>query len=219
MGGGKGHFLCGNKLCEKEKDLKSWEVNFAHVEQGEKRNILVKLSDHQEKKTSRLRKIKWSHRQKDPRKERQTSEETQRPLLTLLPSNSEDDSQQSDKGEGEHSEEPKGLSKADHWKGPAPTVEEESREEELDEYFEDTFLSPPHPWISASKSQHARVNMQESTCKSQHARVNMQESTCKSQHARVNMQESTCKSQHARVNMQESTCKSQHARVNMQEST
>ncbi|KAM9561585.1 uncharacterized protein ACWYII_024315 isoform 1-T4 [Salvelinus alpinus] len=153
-----------------------------------------KGGDHQEKKTCRLRKIKLSHRQKDPRKQRQTSEETQsRPLLTLLPSNSEDDSQQSDKGEGEHSEEPKGLSKADHWKGPAPTVEEESREEELDEYFEDMFLSPPHPWISASKSQHARVNMQESTCKSQHARVNMQESTCKCQHASVNMQVLTCK--------------------------
>ena len=40
----EGHFLCGNNLCEKEEDLKSWEVNFAHVEQGEKRNTRVKLS-------------------------------------------------------------------------------------------------------------------------------------------------------------------------------
>lgn len=38
-----GQFLCGNKRCEKNEGLKSWEVNFAYVEQGEKRNALVKL--------------------------------------------------------------------------------------------------------------------------------------------------------------------------------
>lgn len=38
-----GQFLCGNKRCEKQDGLKSWEVNFAYVEQGEKRNALVKL--------------------------------------------------------------------------------------------------------------------------------------------------------------------------------
>uniref|UniRef100_A0A8C1BS58 FRA10A associated CGG repeat 1 n=1 Tax=Cyprinus carpio carpio TaxID=630221 RepID=A0A8C1BS58_CYPCA len=40
---GKGQFLCGNKRCENKEGLKSWEVNFAYVEQGEKRNALVKL--------------------------------------------------------------------------------------------------------------------------------------------------------------------------------
>lgn len=39
-----GQFQCGNKHCEKEEGLKSWEVNFAYVEHGEKRNALVKLS-------------------------------------------------------------------------------------------------------------------------------------------------------------------------------
>ncbi len=38
-----GQFLCGNKRCENKEGLKSWEVNFAYVEQGEKRNALVKL--------------------------------------------------------------------------------------------------------------------------------------------------------------------------------
>ncbi|TRY87265.1 hypothetical protein DNTS_001134 [Danionella cerebrum] len=32
-----------NKRCEIQEGLKSWEVNFAYVEQGEKRNALVKL--------------------------------------------------------------------------------------------------------------------------------------------------------------------------------
>lgn len=38
-----GQFMCGNKRCEIKDGLKSWEVNFAYVEQGEKRNALVKL--------------------------------------------------------------------------------------------------------------------------------------------------------------------------------
>lgn len=40
-----GQFLCGNKRCEIQEGLKSWEVNFAYVEQGEKRNALVKLRE------------------------------------------------------------------------------------------------------------------------------------------------------------------------------
>lgn len=41
---GKGHFICGNKKCEERSGLKSWEVNFAYNEHGEKKNALIKLS-------------------------------------------------------------------------------------------------------------------------------------------------------------------------------
>lgn len=40
----KGQFSCGNKDCDVEEGLKSWEVNFGYIEYGEKRNALVKLS-------------------------------------------------------------------------------------------------------------------------------------------------------------------------------
>ncbi|KAK9679759.1 Folate-sensitive fragile site protein Fra10Ac1 [Popillia japonica] len=40
---GKGQFTCGNKVCDKEDELKSWEVNFAYLEKGVKRNALVKI--------------------------------------------------------------------------------------------------------------------------------------------------------------------------------
>lgn len=40
---GKGQFVCGNKRCQNQEDLESWEVNFAYIEQGEKKNALVKL--------------------------------------------------------------------------------------------------------------------------------------------------------------------------------
>ncbi|XP_072229233.1 protein FRA10AC1 isoform X2 [Leuresthes tenuis] len=54
-------------------------------------------------------------------------------------SSSESGSQNSDK-DGEAGNEQDDQSEADHWRGPAPTVEEKSREEEFDEYFEDMFL-------------------------------------------------------------------------------
>lgn len=40
---GKGQFTCGEKSCNEKKSLRTWEVNFAYVEQGEKKNTLVKL--------------------------------------------------------------------------------------------------------------------------------------------------------------------------------
>lgn len=40
---GKGHFTCGNLRCNESEGLESWEVNFGYVEQGEKKNALVKI--------------------------------------------------------------------------------------------------------------------------------------------------------------------------------
>ncbi|KAG0026613.1 hypothetical protein BGZ81_006213, partial [Podila clonocystis] len=40
---GKGQFTCGSLRCDETKGLQSWEVNFAYVEQGEKKNALVKV--------------------------------------------------------------------------------------------------------------------------------------------------------------------------------
>jgi len=40
---GKGHFLCGAKTCPESKGLRSYEVNFAYKEAGERKNALVKL--------------------------------------------------------------------------------------------------------------------------------------------------------------------------------
>ena len=40
---GKGQFICGEKRCQKEKGLESWEVNFAYMEKSEKKHALVKL--------------------------------------------------------------------------------------------------------------------------------------------------------------------------------
>jgi len=40
---GKGQFMCGNKKCSEGEMMRTWEVNFAYVEDGEKKNALVKV--------------------------------------------------------------------------------------------------------------------------------------------------------------------------------
>ncbi|XP_053661325.1 protein FRA10AC1 homolog [Anopheles marshallii] len=40
---GKGQFVCGDRNCEERSELRSWEVNFGYLEQGQKKNALVKL--------------------------------------------------------------------------------------------------------------------------------------------------------------------------------
>ncbi|KAM9336058.1 protein FRA10AC1 [Symphorus nematophorus] len=163
---GKGQFLCGNKRCEKQEGLKSWEVNFAYVEHGEKRNALVKLRlcpecsfklnyHHKRKevkaktKTKRLSEENWEPPQKKSKKKRKRSsshskkhkhkDKHRRHRDRSTTSSSSEELQDSNK-DSEAGEEPESQSEANHWRGPAPAVEEKSREEEFDEYFEDMFL-------------------------------------------------------------------------------
>ena len=44
---GKGQFICGNKKCGEKEGLRTWEVNFAYVEQGGKKNALVKIREYE----------------------------------------------------------------------------------------------------------------------------------------------------------------------------
>lgn len=40
---GKGQFVCGNKRCDARESLRSYDLLFAYVEQGEKKRCLVKV--------------------------------------------------------------------------------------------------------------------------------------------------------------------------------
>ncbi|CAA7404154.1 unnamed protein product [Spirodela intermedia] len=40
---GKGQFVCGNRECDENSDLGSYEVNFSYLEAGESKQALVKL--------------------------------------------------------------------------------------------------------------------------------------------------------------------------------
>ncbi|KAG9267335.1 protein FRA10AC1 [Astyanax mexicanus] len=155
---GKGQFLCGNKRCEKQEGLKSWEVNFAYVEHGEKRNALVKLrlcpecsfklNYHHKRKEVKVQKKK--HRSKEDKgvklQEKESSSHSKklkkkkRKHKNKNKEYSSSSSEDSLESESESEKEGEGPSESEHWKGPAPSVEEKSREQEFDEYFEDMFL-------------------------------------------------------------------------------
>ncbi|RXG68447.1 Protein FRA10AC1-like protein [Armadillidium vulgare] len=40
---GKGQFTCGEKHCPEKENLRTWEMNFGYIEEGVKKNALVKL--------------------------------------------------------------------------------------------------------------------------------------------------------------------------------
>ncbi|CAK70974.1 unnamed protein product (macronuclear) [Paramecium tetraurelia] len=40
---GKGETICGNKVCTKDKELSTWELNFQYKENQEVKNTLVKV--------------------------------------------------------------------------------------------------------------------------------------------------------------------------------
>ncbi|TMW44953.1 hypothetical protein DOY81_009970 [Sarcophaga bullata] len=65
---GIGQFQCGSRKCPEKDHLRSWEVNFAYQEQGERKNALVKLRlcpEHSQQLnyTSKKREIKRLKRQ------------------------------------------------------------------------------------------------------------------------------------------------------------
>ncbi|GCB64215.1 hypothetical protein scyTo_0013303 [Scyliorhinus torazame] len=150
---GKGQFCCGNKHCDEKEGLKSWEVNFGYIEHEEKRNALVKLRlcpecslklnyHHRRKEVKAVkRKHREEHHHDAPaQKQAKTAEkhicESKGKSSTTKTGQNDDDSDQ----ESEDKPDADNPSEAEYWKGPAQDVEEKTKEDEFDEYFEDMFL-------------------------------------------------------------------------------
>ncbi|XP_073954961.1 protein FRA10AC1 homolog [Choristoneura fumiferana] len=138
---GKGQFQCGSKRCSNATGLRSWEVNFAYFEDGEKKNALVKLrlcpecSDklNYKSKKREVKRLKKSQKKKKKRIERESSSEKE----------SEDDEAPSALQEldavastSTHPEE----TNESLWKKGVQEEVEKSREEEFAEYLEDLLL-------------------------------------------------------------------------------
>lgn len=89
---GKGQFTCGEKSCNEKESLRSWEVNFAYVEQGEKKNTLVKLRlcpscSHKINYHTKKREIKRLKRTKQTKSDSETcntQQLTEQALVTLM---------------------------------------------------------------------------------------------------------------------------------------
>lgn len=157
---GKGQFVCGNKHCSEGEELQSWEVNFAYIEQGEKKNALVKLrlceecsaklNYHHKRRlwkkceskagsAKRHKKQKHKHRHKHGRRRSDSGKnKRKRSGRDTSPQSSDSDGGSSTEGESEA-----GTSQGDAsavWSKPAEVFLEKSKDEEYDDYFKDMLL-------------------------------------------------------------------------------
>ncbi|XP_061189375.1 protein FRA10AC1 homolog [Saccostrea echinata] len=137
---GKGHFSCGNRKCNEKNGLRSWEVNFAYVEDQEKKNALVKL---------RLcpdcsYKLNYHHKKKEilPKKKKKDKqvESSYKKHKSHHRSSSETEDTEHPGGSSSRKKEKSSEEEKSLWSGPAKISEEKSREEEFEDYFEDMFL-------------------------------------------------------------------------------
>ncbi|XP_042889810.1 protein FRA10AC1 homolog [Penaeus japonicus] len=138
---GKGQFTCGEKRCSETEGLRTWEMNFGYVEQGVKKNALVKLRlchdcsyrvnyHHKRKEVTRKRIRSNTDKYRDKKKQKTEGEEE---TPKAEDQSKETANETKEKGEEEESEE-------SIWKGPAKVEEEKSREDEFEEYLQDLFL-------------------------------------------------------------------------------
>lgn len=136
---GKGHFVCGSRKCEEREYLRTWEVNFAYIEETEKKNALVKvrlcpecsikLNYHHKKKEVR-KKSKKSHKEKKNKKKRKRSRSSE----------SDESDGKSDVKNSRIEEKEQEKKASEVWSAPMQAEQEKSREDDFSEYLDDLFL-------------------------------------------------------------------------------
>lgn len=143
---GKGQFSCGARKCANTDGLKTWEVNFGYLEDGVKKNALVKARLCPECSV----KLNYGHKrkevQKEKRKEKRHSHKKKK-RRSRSRSDSRDRSRSPRPGSSRNAEEVEVPEKEDAsksaeniWKEPLVVPELKSREEEFEEYLDDLFL-------------------------------------------------------------------------------
>ena len=156
---GKGQFVCGNKHCSEREALESWEVNFAYVEQGEKKNALVKLrlcSECSDKLNYHHKRKRWNkqpttatsgssdHSKKKHRKHKKKHKKTKGEKYEWKEKRSSDESNSGSERDEAESSKPSGQDDEPGgsavWSKPAEVFLEKSKDEEYDEYFKDMLL-------------------------------------------------------------------------------
>ena len=144
---GKGQFACGERHCQDKDSLTTWEVNFGYMEQGERKNALVKLrlcptcamklNYHHKRKQIRVGKEARSVKK---RKEKTPSDESvakKRKSSKRTGDNSKRGQSNDEAADQEAEDVAEELSV---WTGPAKMLADKTKEDEFDEYLEDMFL-------------------------------------------------------------------------------
>ncbi|KAI9246561.1 protein FRA10AC1 [Helicostylum pulchrum] len=139
---GKGQFTCGSTLCESTDKLKSWEVNFGYMEDGEKKNELVKVRLCLD--CSHKLNYKTQMRLAETLKSREKGRQTKRTKRGKSCSDDDEEkkgpssSSENEEEEEEDGDEEKAKKQAKSvWSQPLEQKDEKSKEEEYEDYFAD----------------------------------------------------------------------------------
>jgi len=135
---GKGQFVCANKKCDDVNKLRTWEVNFGYIEDGVKKNALVKcrlcsecsykLNYAHKKKELTKGKKKKRKKEKKKKKSKDSSSSSEESETASASSSKPDTSKSDEKIED------------DIWSAPQKREEEKNREDDFNEFLEDLFM-------------------------------------------------------------------------------
>ena len=144
---GKGQFICGGRKCDERELLRTWEVNFAYVEEGQKKNALVKvrlcpdcsykLNYHHKKKEVTKKSKKHKYNKKNKKQKRKRSSEKSNDSTD---SNSDEEDEETKNAKKRKTEKEIEKKASEIWSAPLQIEQEKSREEDFSEYLEDLFL-------------------------------------------------------------------------------
>lgn len=141
---GRGQFTCGNKHCDVgDENLRTWEVNFAYIELGEKKNALVKLRLCPECSVklnyrSQKREIK---RQKNKHKRRRKSSNSEVEIIGKRRKSDIQELEKNDETVNELATTSQELPDDDSiWKKPREEELQKDRGDEFEEFLEELFL-------------------------------------------------------------------------------
>ncbi|CAL8069699.1 unnamed protein product [Orchesella dallaii] len=142
---GKGQFACGARKCENTERLRTWEVNFAYMEESVKKNALVKLRlcpecstklNHGHQRKEVTKKSNRSHSSKRHKHKRHSRDKKGRSRDSEAgTSSSSNQDLNADGSQEDTSKPPENI-----WKEPLAVPELKSREEEFEEYLDDLFV-------------------------------------------------------------------------------
>ncbi|KAG2188685.1 hypothetical protein INT44_003824 [Umbelopsis vinacea] len=140
---GKGQFECGSTRCNNAENLKSWEVNFAYMEDGEKKNELVKLrlcppcSDKLNYKTQKRAAKAYKSSRKEKRRRSQSDDHAREDEEVESKKSRRRGSDQEEDIQDEPAQSNKKDNAAAIWKQPIQVDQDKTTDEQLDSYFAD----------------------------------------------------------------------------------
>ena len=145
---GKGQFVCGGRKCDERELIRTWEVNFAYVEEGEKKNALVKVRlcpdcsyklnyHHKKKEVTKNKSSKKKHK-KHKKKRKHESKSESEPRTSDSDTNVDDEETKNAKKRKKDQELETKASEI--WSAPLQLEQERDRNDEFSSYLEDLFL-------------------------------------------------------------------------------